>query len=86
MSGNPLAQVTRWCNGAGVVNARRPVEGRDVARPGLVEALGEAVTRSRSTGTLLDHLGDCAGRAWVLYDYSAGAVAPACGTAVVVLH
>ena len=81
-----LAQITRLDNRAGVVKARCPIESRHVPGPGLVEALGESVTGSCSSGAVLYHLGDRARGAWVLHDDSAGAVLPARGGAVVVLH
>ena len=86
MSRDPLTQISRWRNGSGIVNARRLVESRDIARPGLIEALSETVSRSRPAGSLLNHLGNRTGGTGVLYDYFTGGVAPACGVAVVVLH
>ena len=86
MSRDPFTQVSRWRNRTGVVNARRLVESRDIARPGLVEALSETISRSRSAGPLLNHLGNRAGWTGVLYHYLTVGFAPARGVAVVVLH
>ena len=86
MSSDPLTQIPRWRNGTGIVNARRSVESRDIARPGLIEALSETISRSRSAGSLLNHLRNRIGWTGVLHDHVAGGVAPACSAAVVVLH
>ena len=86
MSCDPFTQISRWRDGTGIVDARRLVESRDIARPGLIEALSETVSRSRSAGPLLNHLGNRTGWTGVLYDYFTGRAAPACGLTVVVLH
>ena len=86
MGRDPLTQISRWHNRTRIVNARRPVESRDIGRPRFVKALSETVSRSRSAGSLLNHLGNRTGWTGILYDHFAGVIAPACGVAVVVLH